>query len=468
MRRTGVFVLLLLSEGTLLLWTLRLAGGAVQSAYDGRIPDFLLWRLGPWLLLLLWTLFLRFRKVHRAYPRHGLFVGVVLLMMLATAMLWSGLRLEQKHSFVPELGLFLHRPGEGATVCPSRDPCWRYTIDQHGLRNPPGRARPDGEPAVALVGDSFVFGVGVNDGQTLAAELERRLARANGAGIRVVSAGIPGASMASFPALARYAVERYGVAAVVVVMNYGDVVLRDVTTRMRRVRDQLGWRLLAALDLEIVWEHLFWMRSIPPVPDAETRAGLITRLDELRDACAGRRLLLVTDWPAGYLPLLEEWMAHNPRVGWFDVTGHPGWRGAETLPHDAHWSPRGIERIASLLLEPVRKTLAQEQDAVRGGPPLDEAGARAGKTRLLPDLSFLPAGEFSQSRPPGQPEILMLGVRLEDGRVELRVEWCGENRSAFAVGRVCFSYLEPIRPQQDLAVRGALEPYGAALRALSP
>lgn len=464
-----VFLFLLACEGVLILWTLRLPGGALRAAFDGRILDFFLWNLGPWFVLLLATVFLRVRKAHRIRSRHGLAVGVVVSLLLAGAMVVAGIRIRLAHSYRPGLGIYLYQPGSTNRVCPSRDPCWSYAIDEHGLRNPPGHAVMAGAGAVALVGDSFVFGVGVNDGETLAAELERRLATANGPRVRVINAGIPGTSLASFPALARHALERYAVSAVVVLMNYGDVVPLDMNARLNRVRDHLGWRLLAALDLEVAWEYLFWMRGIPPVPDARARADLTARLDDLRQACAGRRLLLVTDWPLGYLPLLEAWIERNPTVGWFDVTNHLAWKEAETLPHDAHWSARGISQIASLLLDPVSQTLDKDRSAVRlswrgRSPPAESETA----VRPFPDLAFLPPERFTQSRLSGQPEALILGVRLADGRADLRVEWCADHRRAFAIGAVCFSFLGPISPERDLAVRGALEPFGDALRALAP
>jgi hypothetical protein len=87
---------------------------------------------------------------------------------------------------------------------------------------------------------------------------------------------------------------------------------------------------------------------------------------------------------------------------------------------------------------------------------------------LCPNLAFLTLERFSQARLPDQAEALILGVRLDDGHAELRLEWCTDKRRAFAIGAVCFSFLGPISPQRDRAVRSALEPYRDALRALSP
>jgi len=69
-----------------------------------------------------------------------------------------------------------------------------YTVDPDGFRTPPGPPEaPDGSPLVAFVGDSFVFGICVEDGDTLPLQVKDELG-ARGTRVRVVNWGVPGAN----------------------------------------------------------------------------------------------------------------------------------------------------------------------------------------------------------------------------------------------------------------------------------
>jgi lysophospholipase L1-like esterase len=71
-----------------------------------------------------------------------------------------------------------------------------------------GAPAPPGASVVVLVGDSYVYGVGLPDEDTLCAHLAERLA-ASGPPVRVVNLGQPGASLHSYPATVAYAVETF-------------------------------------------------------------------------------------------------------------------------------------------------------------------------------------------------------------------------------------------------------------------
>lgn len=83
-------------------------------------------------------------------------------------------------------------------------------IDAHGLREPTPTA-----PAVLLLGDSGAFGVGVHDGQTLAAHLTAR-------GHPTANAGIPAFNVADALAHGTPLAELLGVQQVVVLVNPAD------------------------------------------------------------------------------------------------------------------------------------------------------------------------------------------------------------------------------------------------------
>jgi hypothetical protein len=93
-----------------------------------------------------------------------------------------------------------------------------YQINSLGFREPEfAIAKPEGVTRIVLLGDSFVFGIGVNGDETLAAQLSREVARRHPA-LRdeVVNLGIPGDNIASHVRLYVDAVPR--LAADVVVM----------------------------------------------------------------------------------------------------------------------------------------------------------------------------------------------------------------------------------------------------------
>lgn len=67
-----------------------------------------------------------------------------------------------------------------------------YTNNSRGFRGSREYGpKPPGQVRILLLGDSFTYGLGVNDGQTLGAELERYL-RAQPLNAEVINAGVPG------------------------------------------------------------------------------------------------------------------------------------------------------------------------------------------------------------------------------------------------------------------------------------
>jgi len=77
-------------------------------------------------------------------------------------------------------------------------PALRYEVstDSLGYRGQDfPRSSPEGEFRILVVGDSFVFGDFVGDGETLPAQLERALASRCNAPVRVVNAGLGGSTI---------------------------------------------------------------------------------------------------------------------------------------------------------------------------------------------------------------------------------------------------------------------------------
>jgi lysophospholipase L1-like esterase len=110
-----------------------------------------------------------------------------------------------------------------------------------GLRGPDLPARGANEKRVLMLGDSFVWGLGVGDGETIPARLEQAL-RASGAPVTVANAGMPGTS----PREWSYTLDRFrapcGPDLVVATMYVGNDVL-DALQEPLSVVD--GWLMTA-------------------------------------------------------------------------------------------------------------------------------------------------------------------------------------------------------------------------------
>ena len=72
---------------------------------------------------------------------------------------------------------------------------FRVSTNADGFRTSSGRERPDGQARIALMGDSTVFGWGVNDAESIAAVAEAELGRM-GHDVHVLNLGQPGYSTA--------------------------------------------------------------------------------------------------------------------------------------------------------------------------------------------------------------------------------------------------------------------------------
>ena len=66
-----------------------------------------------------------------------------------------------------------------------------YRTNSHGIREPEIAPKRPGERRIMLLGDSFVWGDGLNEQDTVARQLQRRLDAVR-PGFRVVNAGVSG------------------------------------------------------------------------------------------------------------------------------------------------------------------------------------------------------------------------------------------------------------------------------------
>ena len=466
--RLSGFVALVLLECGLIFYTLRLGGLAVERAMAHNGTEFWLGDLPLWLGLVAAVALLRVKKLHRVLPRHPWWVAGGIVVVFATAMLLVGFRLSDGRVRLPGLGIWVLGPKRVEHICLGGRPCWTFSTDEDGLRNVPGRSTSANGPVLAVFGDSFVFGVGVDDGDTLPAQLPRALAGVR-PDLRVLDAGLPGLSIVSYPAMIRYVLSRHDVDGLLVLMNCSDVVLRDINTRLNLVRDNVLWRLLAAMNFEVVIEYL-WLASLSDEPTPEAARVLVERLDGLVAAGDGRPLLLVSDWFPAHTALLESWFERHPEVGWVNVFGNATWRQAETGPDGSHWSPRGIAVIVQQLRPAVLALLQAEPGVPPGRAPSAplRRGVRIGPRPPL-ELGFLSSPGLTVGHVPGDPSTPILTFDLgELGEAQFEAGWCVEDRGAFRIGNVCFVFRRPVSSRQIEAVRRELAEQEGAIGTLRP
>lgn len=255
---------------------------------------------------------------------------------------------------VADLGLTVELPSRETMDCSPTRGCHLYKTNEFGFRGPvPRHSEPDTR-VIAVVGDSHVYGIGVDEDQTVPAWLERQL-RSRGYDVRVGNAGIPGLSMVSFPAVVEYAQRVYAPDLVIALIKEDDGV--DHNTRLMALDRHLSARLLYVLNWEIVYETARQLlRTFVPI----YRGSFGGWLDDLDRRCAGSKLLLVTDLGGDLGAHLADWLGRNAGVGWYSSWDSPRWHEAPRIPGDGHWNGQGNEVIADAISAAVARMLDGE------------------------------------------------------------------------------------------------------------
>ncbi len=216
-------------------------------------------------------------------------------------------------------------------------PATQYRVNEMGFRGDAWSKAPEaGVARVAVVGDSFVFGQGVQEPDTLPATLAHALrARAPGRRVEVLNFGIPGDAVAGHVAVARLAARHYGARVVIVClllpndMNRWGTQRQAVDARRPSLYSVLAWLFgpytaaftrMAVNQPEVAQGH------------AQASADLRLFLAELRIEQGPATLLYVYDgiepWlseavtPESDTTLVDDCVPDGLEVS-FPVDGHP-------------------------------------------------------------------------------------------------------------------------------------------------
>jgi hypothetical protein len=231
-----------------------------------------------------------------------------------------------------------------------RVPTAVHSVNTMGYRGP---ARPlQADPGVvrlAALGDSFTFGVGVGDEESLPAALERAVGGPGSSAVEVLNFGIPGYNLDEVIDQYVYFARRWKPRAVVyfVVNNDLDEGLCIRAQSNRWLRVGRYWRTLRLFLATFAPGKFFGSPPVPhPGDEDRFRAGLVRLRDEvardgatlyvvsfkdpLNDAAATRRILADLGI-ASYVLRPDE----------FDRL--------EVIPREGHFTARGNETVASTI-----------------------------------------------------------------------------------------------------------------------
>jgi hypothetical protein len=300
------------------------------------------------------------RIAYRRQPMHFRPAAAAAVALALTAVFAELAPLAMGHAFVevPDLGVLIPTPGRHNRDCrgaPRR--CHDHVLNELGFRGPLAHRPTPDAPLIAMIGDSFVFGSGVGDDDTVPAVLARDLADLHPPAA-VINAGIEGLNGGSFPDVIRYVRSRLHPDLLVVLFKDDDLDDTDMLSRWDRFRRSLVYRMLYVANFEPMIETTrqlwnYW-RNPPNRP-----AVLVDRLNGIAAAAEGMRMLLVTDLIDDLRPALDAWLRAHPDVGHLTSWDASTFAQAERIPHDGHWTERGCQTIAALLAPAVHAQLSR-------------------------------------------------------------------------------------------------------------
>jgi hypothetical protein len=357
---------LVLLAALLLRFALLALGRAVDAAFElDRVASFLLDCALVGVSITLLVAARRFAASRGLGLRHALPASLAVLLLGLLA--WKrSLRPITFHDF---FGVWTPIASQRWTDSRPGLPHITYRHDRHGFRGAGFEdAKAKGRVRVALVGDSFIFGLGVEEEQTLKGYLDEELARRGLADkVEVLNLGIPGANLATHVRMVERARERLNADVIVLgLFEDNDLSAWDIQDEIEESARfgpfSLGVLVLGerpAVGLATVFAKIRGCASALATFDA-----IEPRLAELR-AREGNPPLIVLDYFSHHEEVERRFLA-RPNVA-FIATAERGEPPPEHhIPGDGHPSARGNEAFAARVIE---KLLALPEVAALALPP---------------------------------------------------------------------------------------------------
>ena len=264
-------------------------------------------------------------------------------------------------------GVWTESPSQSWTDTRRTLPHVTYRHDRNGFRGAgfddikaPGRLR------VALVGDSFIFGQGVEEDQPLKARLDEELAKRGLADkVEVLNLGIPGANLATHVRMYALAHEQLGADAIVMgVFEDNDLTIWDVQDEINALARpgsfSLGCFALGQRPTVVLATLLMQMSSAQAVASFE---HIVVGLTAIR-ARDGAPPLVILDYFT-HRPAVRDRFAGFANTSFIATAKHGEKSPEHPIPHDGHPSVRGNQLFAGLVAE---KLLAYPAFAAIAGP----------------------------------------------------------------------------------------------------
>lgn len=226
-----------------------------------------------------------------------------------------------------------------------------YHLDAHGFRGGGfPLAKPPGTVRLALIGDSYVFGIGVADADTLGARLAAELAaRFPDRRLEVLNLGIPGDNLASYVDLFDEATARLAPDLVVIGLTLPNDLSPWDDQRERRDARRVGAysfsRFLAGDAAAVLWDYALLDSGVTPAGLARLDAE-IARLTRLRAAAPTHPLVSLFAFRAPD-PAIAARLANTPETP-LVTCGGPELRD-DFIPVDGHPAAPGNRRFAACI-----------------------------------------------------------------------------------------------------------------------
>jgi hypothetical protein len=237
-----------------------------------------------------------------------------------------------------------------------------YRLNRLGFRKPEfEEEKPDGILRIVLIGDSFVFGTGVDYEGTLAHRLASELNRRFPAqGFEVLNLGIPGDNLSSHVELYRTAIARLDPDVVVLCLTLvNDLSRWDEQAARRDARRMSPFslvRFLAGDAVEPLWALMFLESSLTP-------AGLdhldreLSRLEGIRRQSDHRHILALFGFSPWVTPVAQRLEQMSDIVLVPNRTTVP----EEFIPGDGHPTSIGNSRSAAHIADALAQDSAWQR-----------------------------------------------------------------------------------------------------------
>lgn len=383
----------------------------------------------------------------KEYKASWIFALIIALLFFVFSAFVSGLNTDNE-KFEKQNGIWTFKKGQKVEDCFGNRECKTYQINHFGLRATPGFRPGESEKNVALLGDSFIFGSGVNDGQTVASQLNKIYSK-NKQNIGVINAGMAGFSLPSMVKLAEAVKGYHKPDAFVLYLKDDDISEVDTSTRIEDMQNSFTGRLLTGMNLELALEIIRLNRE-----NENSDYIFEDDLNRLKDI-AGNKLFVVTLLSGEHFNRFSSWIGNNAEIGWLDGRLSSEWQQAEIIEGDGHWNEEGSARIAGVLSGYIRGILNDKVYRSKVVKLNDLHEQKAEKVLKSPwkrlDLSKLSSKRFvlNYHVSPDNPRSFDLELTDKDKtKLNLRVYWCNESGYLEKFSAVCFS-LNPAYEYQE-------------------